>query len=153
MEMKEMQKIVLGLLAIFAMINVCIGINIIGYDADPRISYTIKFLPADPSLKTTDPFYGGIEKPNVMENYVLPPVFGGPMPESYTRGVEAGLINTSNESLKAAFIMNYIIQRPGLKLVKTENKSLVEYKNVGFGDLTEREFERANITLGSENWL
>jgi len=43
---------------------------------DPRVSYAVPMLPADPSLKTTDPFYA--PQP-IAPGYQLPAIFGGPV--------------------------------------------------------------------------
>lgn len=121
MEMNYMLKTMLKITIAIAMI-----MNFASGYSDPRVSYSIPYNDPDPSLRTTDPFYGGIN--TLGADYILPPIFGGE-------------IVIGNE------------ERPGLKPIKTSNKTLTSFENVSAYDLTEDEMIRANITAGKESWL
>jgi len=117
-----MKRFVIVGLVVLLMATICAGYT------DSRVAYSIPFAKPDPSLKTTDPFYGSMGAQLVGQNgnMVLPPIFGGPMIEQ----VDMGLIPE-----------------------KTNTKSLVSFSNVSAYDLSENEMIRANITMGQESWL
>lgn len=62
-------------LALIAMI----GAGIAGAIDTRETSWGVPFLPADPSLKTTDPFYGDRGATMIEQDYRLPPVLTGKM--------------------------------------------------------------------------
>jgi hypothetical protein len=112
-----MRKFMGIVLSVLLMASICAGYT------DSRVAYSIPMLPPDPSLKTTDPFYGGMGA-QMVGNYALPAIFGGP-----------------------------VVGDEGLKATKTNTKSLISFSNVSSYDLSEEEMIRANITIGQESWL
>lgn len=61
-----------------------ISIGIAGAIDVRETSYGVPFLPADPSLKTTDPFYGGHGATLIGQDYQLPAVLTGKMDRNAT---------------------------------------------------------------------
>jgi len=89
----------------------------------------VPFLPPDPSLKTTDPFYAVQHIPVVLDPN-LPPIFGGPMPKPES----ADWMNLSEHNKK----LNSTTER----IIAINSYALTEYQ-----------MRRANITAGQESWL
>jgi len=115
-------KLYLALLALFL-----IGQGI-AYDQRDG-SNGVPYLAPDPSLKTTDPFYGGMQHPDTSGiSYQLPPIFGGPAP----RILDWMNMSEHNEKLNAT------------------TKKIVAINSYS---LTEDQMVRANIPLGGENYL
>ncbi|MCK9570412.1 hypothetical protein M0R72_15805 [Candidatus Pacearchaeota archaeon] len=89
----------------------------------------IPMLAPDPSLKTTDPFYGGIQHPdNSGPSYQLPPIFGGPAP------IILDWMNLSEHNEK----------------LNMTTKNIVAINSYA---LTEDQMSRAGIPVGEENYL
>lgn len=73
-------KTMIAALALIAMI----GVGIAGAVDVRETSWGVPFLPADPSLKTTDPFYGDHGATLIGQDYQLPAVLTGQMDRNAT---------------------------------------------------------------------
>jgi len=115
-------KLLIAILTLF-LIGTCVA-----YDQRDG-SNGVPYLAPDPSLKTTDPFYGGMMEPvGVAPAYQLPPIFGGSSP------VIKDWMNLTDHNEK----------------LNSSTKKIVAINSYA---LTEDQMTKANIALGEENFL
>jgi len=111
-----------------ALLALCLIGQGIAYDQRDG-SNGVPFLAPDPSLKTTDSFYGGMmPSTSLAIDPTLPPIFGGPAP------IIIDWMNLSEHNEKL-------------------NSSTQKITAINSYALTEDQMVRANIPLGGENYL